>query len=124
MRYLLAGLLLLSAAATNAQEGYPLDGTWRSETVAADGSHRTIVLIMQWDGKKIAGTINPGPNATEFSTAVLTPAGWKLAMTARTAKGAAISFAGALSNLGKYNRALTGTWTEAGKSQEIRFVRE
>ena len=124
MRNLLAALLLLAAAGVSAQEGFPLDGTWRGETVAADGSHKTIVLIMQWDGKQIAGTINPGPDAVEFSAAALTPAGWKVTLAAKTAKGADISFAGTLSELGKYNRALSGTWTEGGKSHDIRFVRE
>jgi hypothetical protein len=123
MRGLFAVLLLVVSAA-NAQEGFPLDGTWRGEHVASDGSHKTIVLIMQWDGKKVTGTINPGPGAAEFSAAGLIPDGWKVTLAAKTAAGASISFAGALSDLGKYNRALTGKWSEGGATFDIRFVRE
>jgi hypothetical protein len=32
------------------------------------------------------------------------------------ASGAAIAFEGTLGDLGKYNRNLSGTWTEAGKT--------
>jgi hypothetical protein len=124
MRHLLAGLLLLSAAATNAQEGFPLDGTWRGETVAKDGSHRTIVLVMQWDGKSVTGTLNPGPNGTDFTTGRLTPEGWKFALNLKTRQGTNVRFDGAIQDLGKYNRALAGKWTEGSSSFDIRFVHE
>jgi hypothetical protein len=123
MRKLLAGLLLLAGTAS-AQEGFPLDGTWRGEHTAANGSHQTIVLIMQWDGKAITGTINPGPDAVEFAAATLVPEGWKVTLSAKTPKGAAISFEGAISDLGKYSRSLSGKWTEGAASFDIRFVRE
>lgn len=123
MRIRLAGLLLLLAGSAGAQEGFPLDGTWRGE-VAAAGAARTIVLIMQWDGKTIAGTINPGPNSVEFASATLVPDGWKVTFAAKDAKGNAIAFDGAIGELGKYNRTLSGKWTEGSASFDIRFVRE
>ena len=115
---------LLAAVAASAQEGFPLDGTWRSETVAADGSHSTIVLIMQWDGSQISGTINPGPDGTDFTGGKLDPEGWKFTLNTKTAKGADIAFEGTISNLGKYDRVLSGKWTEGGRSQDVRFVHE
>jgi hypothetical protein len=124
MRQLLAGLLLLCAAATNAQEGFPLDGTWRGETVAKDGSHRTIVLVMQWDGKHVTGTLNPGPNGTDFTTGKLNPEGWKFTLDLKTKQGTTVHFDGAIADLGKYNRALAGKWTEGASSFDIRFVHE
>jgi hypothetical protein len=124
MRILIAGLLLLAAAATNAQEGFPLDGTWRSETTAADGSHRTIVLVMQWDGKVIGGTMNPGPEGTDFTTGKLNPEGWKFTLDLKTKKGSNVHFDAAISNLGKYDRVLSGKWTEGGRTSDVRFVRE
>jgi hypothetical protein len=123
LRKLLAALLLFSVAAI-AQEGHPLDGTWRAERILGDGTHQTTVLIMQWDGKTISGTINPGPGSTDFTAAELTPAGWKLTLSAKTTKGADIRFIGAISDLGKYHRAITGTWTQGAESYDLRFVRE
>ncbi len=54
------------AATAQAQEGFPLDGTWRGDTTAKDGSHRTIVLIMQWDGKQIERHHEPRPGRRGF----------------------------------------------------------
>jgi hypothetical protein len=123
MRKVLAALLWFAVAA-NAQEGFPLDGTWRATLPAAVNSPTTIVLIMQWDGSRVTGTINPGPEGVDFSEARLNPEGWKVSVAAKDPKGAAIQFEGVLSDLGKYSRVITGQWTQGGKSQEIRFVRE
>jgi len=124
MRVVFTSLMLAFGAAALAQEGFPLDGTWRGETTAADGSHRTIVLIMQWDGKQISGTVNPGPNGSDFTGGKLNPDGWKFTLDTKSAKGAAIHFDGALSDLGKYDRVLAGKWTEGGSTINVRFVRE
>jgi hypothetical protein len=124
MRRVLAPLLLAAAFGASAQEGFPLDGTWRGETVASDGTHRTIVLIMQWDGKQITGTVNPGPQGTDFTNGRLNPDGWKFTLDVKTAKGVPVHFDGTISNLGKYNRVLAGKWTEGGSSFDIRFVHE
>ena len=37
MRKALLGLVLLAAGAAVAQEGFPLDGTWRGEVINKDG---------------------------------------------------------------------------------------
>jgi hypothetical protein len=117
-------LLLAFLATAHAQEGFPLDGTWRSDTTAKDGSHRTIVLIMQWDGKQISGTVNPGPNGWDFTGGKLNPDGWKFTLDTKNSKGAAIRFEGVISDLGKYRRVLAGKWTEGGSTIDVRFVHE
>lgn len=119
---LMAGLLF--AVAASAQEGFPLDGTWRAEGVATTGTSTTTVVVMQWDGKQITGTINPGPNGVDFTDAQLDPDGWKVHIAAKDSKGAAITLDGVISDLGKYNRVITGKWTEGGRTHDIRFVRE
>jgi len=119
---LVAGMLVAGAA--NAQEGFPLDGTWRGERATTDGSPTTVVLIIQWDGKQIAGTINPGPQGIEFTGAQLNPDGWKVHIDAKDAKGGSITLEGVISELGEYHRVITGKWTEGGRAHDIRFVRE
>jgi len=124
MRAAFAGLLLAVCTVATAQEGFPLDGTWRGERVAADGTPRTIVMIIEWDGKTINGTINPGPQAVSFTTAELQPAEWKFTLQAASGKGEAIAFEGTLADIGRYDRTLTGKWSEGKESFDIRFVRE
>lgn len=123
MRIVIAGLVLFAGLA-GAQEGFPLDGTWRGEVVNADGSHRTIVLVMQYDGKQVNGTMNPGPDSVDFTGGKLTPEGWKFALAFKGAKAVNTTFNGAISNLGKYDRVLAGKWTEGSSSFDIRFVHE
>jgi hypothetical protein len=124
MRGFFAALLLAAATVSVAQEGFPLDGTWRSESTAKDGSHRTIVLIMQWDGKSVTGTINPGPKGTDFTGGQLNPDGWKFTLDVKDAKGGPVHFEGVISDLGKYKRVVTGKWTDAAGTIDAKFVHE
>lgn len=123
MRSLL-GILLLAATAAVAQEGFPLDGTWRGERQAAGETPATIVMVMQWDGKKVTGVINPGPKAIEITDARLVPEGWRVSVAAKNASGQPITFEGTISDLGKYNRSIAGKWTEAGRTYNVRMVHE
>jgi len=124
MRGLFAALLLAAATVSVAQEGFPLDGTWRSESTAKDGSHRTIVLVMQWDGKSVTGTVNPGPKGVDFTGGTLNPEGWKFTLDVKNAKGGPIHFEGTISDLGKYKRVVAGKWTDAAGTIDARFVHE
>jgi hypothetical protein len=119
-----AGLLATVASVASAQEGFPLDGTWRGKAVAANGSPRTLVLILEWDGDQITGIINPGPQGINFTGGVLNPDNWKFTMVAKDAGGREVKFEGTIGNLGKVNRSVEGQWTEGGRSQTVRFVRE
>jgi hypothetical protein len=72
----------------------------------------------------VTGTINPGPKGTDFIGGQLNPDGWKFTLDVKDAKGGAIRFEGALSNLGKYNRVLAGKWTDAAGTHDAHFVHE
>ena len=123
MRSLL-GIFLLVAAVAVAQEGFPLDGTWRGERQAAGETPATVVMIMQWDGQKVTGVINPGPKAIQIADAKLIPEGWRVTVAATTASGENIAFEGTIAELGAYNRSISGTWTEGGRKYSVRMVRE
>jgi len=124
MRILLAVLLVVACVAAKAQEGFPLDGTWRGERQAPGAAPVTIVMVLQWDGQKVTGIINPGPRALQLVDAKLIPDGWKVTLAATTAAGAPIAFEGVLGELGAYHRSISGTWTEGGRTYDVRMVRE
>ena len=124
MRIWLGILLFAASAAAVAQEGFPLDGTWRGERAASGETPATIVMVMQWDGKKVTGVINPGPRAIQIADAKLVPEGWRVTLAAKDASGRPISFEGTLADLGKYNRSIAGKWTEGGRTYNVRMVRE
>ena len=123
MRRLLA-LLLLAGTVAQAQEGFPLDGTWRGQRTAEGAAPVTIVMILQWDGKRVTGIINPGPKQLAVADAALITQGWRVKVAARTAAGEDVVFEGSLAELGSYHRSITGTWQEGGHSYQVRMVRE
>ena len=112
----------LLCAIARAQEGFPLDGTWRGEWGAAE--KRQVVIVMKWDGKNINGTINPGPRSVPFTTASLQPSDWTVHIEAQSRDGASIVIDAKLADIGSYNRTLTGTWNEAGVDHDFKIARE
>lgn len=117
----LAALLPLSSSA---QEGYPLDGTWRGEWGQAGAEGTLVVVVMSWDGTTISGRINPGRNTINFTSATLNPADWSVHIEAQTREGEIIVIEGVLADLGSYHRTLTGTWTSGGVENQLVLARE
>ena len=114
--------LLLTVAAW-AQEGFPLDGTWRGEW-GSGGGKSAVVIVMKWDGTNVNGMINPGPNMVRFSGPVLEPSDWTVRIEAQSRDGQAIAIDAKLADIGSYNRTLTGTWTQAGVEHPLTLARE
>src|SRR5215470_3512952 len=96
---------LLAGGIASAQEGHPLTGTW-----VGDVGPRHVTLALEWDGKNVTGTINPGPNASQIKSVRLDPAMWSVHIEADGA--AHIVIDGGLANVGSASRTFTGTWTE------------
>jgi hypothetical protein len=123
-----AALLTLCAGTAHAQEGYPLDGTWRGLIGAAGAEQRAVVIVMKWDGKRINGIVNPGRRSTSFTAAELDPHAWSVRFETVIADpsgaSAPVVIEGELENLGSYHRTITGTWTQAGVAQALTLRRE
>lgn len=117
-------LFLLFSPLSFAQEGYPLDGTWRGEWGQPGGEQTMAVIVMDWDGENINGRINPGRNMVFFEDASLDPENWTVRFNAMSKTGEAIAFEGTLENIGSYNRTITGTWTIAGVENQLTLTRE
>jgi hypothetical protein len=67
-----AAIAVTSSLQVAAQEGHPLKGTWYGDFGSTPaGPRRDLTVVMNWDGKVITGTVNPGKNAVPIKTAVL-----------------------------------------------------
>ncbi len=121
---MLLAIAALSPLAATAQEGYPLDGTWRGEWGPSGGEQTLAVVVMSWDGTAISGRINPGRNTINFTSAALNPADWTVHIEAQTREGETIVIDGMLNELGSYHRTLTGTWTSGGVENPLVLTRE
>ena len=124
-----AGLLVFLAfgVAAAAQYGHPLKGSWSGDWGPTKDTRNRLLLELNWDGKTVTGTINPGPNAVPLQKASLDPSNCtvRLEAEAKDRSGQMIRYVveGKLENLGAYNRVMTGTWSQGGVKGDFRLVR-
>ena len=120
-------IFLAVAAAADAQYGHPLKGSWSGDWGPTKETRNRLLLQLNWDGKAVTGTINPGPNAVPLQKATLDPSNWTVHFEAETKdpSGRAVRYVidGKLDNLGAYNRVLSGTWSQGGVKGDFRLVR-
>lgn len=114
--------LLVCATIGLAQEGFPLDGTWRGAFGESDGGSTPVVIVMKWDGEAINGTLNPGPNSAPLQ-ATLEPETWTIRIEGEHEGGAFVAD-GTLRDIGSYNRYIEGTWRQSGSEYAFRITRE
>jgi hypothetical protein len=115
--------LVVIAPTALAQEGFPLDGTWRGRWGDPLAPNH-VVIVMQWNGETVTGRINPGPRSIDFTDAVLEPSNWAVRIEAVDAAGERILIEGTLEDIGSYNRSITGTWTQGGSAHPFTISRE
>ena len=127
--YRVAGLMmaLAVALAASAQFGHPLKGSWSGDWGTSRENRTHVVLELNWDGKAITGTINPGPNGVQMQKATLDPDTWAVHFEAdgKDASGKTVHYAidGKLENIGAYQRVITGTWVQGATKGNVKVVR-
>ena len=120
-------LALLAVAATaSAQFGHPLKGTWSGDWGTSATSRTHVVLDLNWDGKIISGTLNPGANGVALKT-TLEPATWMVHLEGdgKDKGGANVHYVidGKVENLGAFARFMTGTWTQGSQKGTFKVTR-
>lgn len=123
MRALLFGTMLVALMAGSpvvAQEGHPLKGSWLGSWETNKVHGNDVLLVLNWDGKTITGTINPGTDNMPIKNATLNPDGWVVHLEAdgKDQKGNAVSYVidGKIEGLAFPNRSVIGTWrSQQGK---------
>src|SRR5688572_11200987 len=131
---IVVALLISAGIATIAQEAHPLAGTWYGDYSA--GSQKTdLTVIMKWDGKSVAGLINPGPNSKPLTSVVLDITPGKPAPQGQQSttgippnykvrfEADGITFEGTLRNPVAGNRQLAGTWKRGAQSGSFQLRR-
>jgi hypothetical protein len=127
-RWLAAVLVFTAFAATAAaQFGHPLKGSWSGDW-GPDKRNRTRVLLdLNWDGKAITGTINPGPNGVPVQKAEVDPTTWNVRLEGegKDASGKPVRYVidGKVENLGSYYRSMSGTWRQGAAKGDFKVTR-
>jgi hypothetical protein len=101
-----------------AQEGFPLTGTWSGDygTSAKEADRVQTTLILSWDGSKIQGLVDPGPDSAKIKTATLNSSNWTVRieydLKDKAGKLAPFVVTGTLKNpSSRKNREVVGTFT-------------
>jgi hypothetical protein len=111
-----------------AQEGHPLSGTWTGDWEVGEGQRTHLTLVMSWDGKAVAGLVNPGPEAIPLTRVAVDWATWTLRIDGEQQRGdgKAVTMAaeGRLEDIGSPRRRIVGTWTQAEVTGPVTLTRE
>jgi hypothetical protein len=115
-------------AGIHAQEGHPLVGSWHGDRGVNARNRTDITVVMDYDGEKITGVVNPGFESMALQNARLTAKGWLLhfEVDAKDASGTAVRCVvdGKIDRLGSDRRTLAGTWVCAGVKQDFTLTRD
>jgi hypothetical protein len=111
-----------------AQEGHPLKGSWIGTWGPNRNQGNDLLVVLNWDGKNITGTINPGTDNIAVKNATLQPEGWvvRFEADAKDKAGKPITYVleGKIANLPLPNRTLTGTWKNQEESGVFKLSRQ
>jgi hypothetical protein len=111
-----------------AQEGHPLKGSWLGTWNRNPPQANDLVIVLNWDGKNITGTINPGVDNLTVKNATLNPDGWAvhLEVDAKDRTGTVQTYVldGKIENLTLPNRSITGTWKSQKENGTFKVARQ
>jgi len=128
MRFTIKKMLCLGVAAgmaagmttmLSAQEGHPVKGSWIGEWAGNTTHGESVLMVMNWDGEKISGIINPGTDNIQIEKAELDADDWSIHIEAGD-----YEIDGAFLRLELPNRSIEGTWKNGGNSGNFEIVRQ
>jgi hypothetical protein len=111
-----------------AQEGHPLKGSWVGTWGPSQNHSDDVLIVMNWDGKALTGTINPGTDNIAIKNASLNPAGWLVHLEGdgKDKSGKPITYVidGKIENLGLPHRSIVGTWKTQTENGPFKIARQ
>ena len=122
-----ACVLVVLAAAARAQEGHPLVGSWHGDRGVNAKTRTDVTLVVDYDGERITGVVNPGFENMALQNAALTPKGWlfHFELDSKDAgKLVRCVVDGKVERLGSDQRTLTGTWVCGSVKQDFKLTRD
>ena len=110
-------------AALNEGQGHPLKGVWIGDWGPDKANRNPVLIEMNWDGKTVTGSINPGPEAIRFTRAELNHTNWTVHLEAQSG-GVKYVIDGKIENLGSLSRSIVGTWTQGNQKGDFKITRQ
>ena len=111
-----------------AQEGHPLTGTWSGDWGPTTTQRNHLTFVMNWDGKNVTCTINPGPDSIPVGSVLLDVTNWTVRMEAdakdQSGRTVHIAAEGKLEDIASWHRKITGTWVQGTTKGDFRLTRD
>jgi len=108
--------------ALNEGQGHPLKGLWLGDWGTSQTDRNPVLIEMNWDGKALTGSINPGPQAIRFAKAELNHTNWTVHIEA-VSEGVRYVIDGRIENLGSLSRSIVGTWVQGNQKGNFKITR-
>ena len=124
---------LALAAATSAQEGHPLVGSWHGDWAIGAASRQDLTLVIDYtaDGADVTGIANPGYDHAALQNLQLTipkPTEWnvrfEVELKDKSGKATRYVADGKLDRIGSDRRTLAGTWHAGASSGDFKLTRD
>jgi hypothetical protein len=109
-----------------AQEGHPLRGSWIG-TWNGNTHGNDVLIVMDWNGTTVTGSINPGTDNIKITGVTLDPENWTVKLEADTgnkSKGVHYVIEGKIEQLELPSRSIVGTWKSEEGNGELKIVRQ
>ena len=122
-------VLAFAAPAAWAQQGHPLDGTWQGLWGETPDERNFLTLILRWNGERIVGGVNPGPNAGTIRSVQLDTSTWIVQFDLDVPDRASgeivrVMAQGRLLDVGSPKRTLRGTLSNGNPNSYFRISRQ
>ncbi len=111
--------IAMLSGTVSAQEGHPLKGSWIGEWSGNSELGEFVLVVMDWDGEKVSGMINPGTDNLEIERVDLDPEDWSVEIEAG---GYRIN--ASIESLELPSRSLVGDWRGPGGRGDFEIVRQ
>jgi hypothetical protein len=119
--------LLMTGGAAVAQEGHPLVGSWHGDRGTGPSNRTDVTVLMDWDGSRITGIVNPGFDRMPLQNPTLNPKDWTVHFEIDSKEGGRTvrcQVDGKIDRLGSDQRTLTGTWICGSVKQDFTLKRD
>ena len=103
--------------------GHPVKGSFVGAWGPNPNAQDSLLVLMDWDGKAINGTINPGKQGVPITKAELNPNNWTLHIEAGTGADR-IVLDGKFENLTWLARSLAGTYIRGNQRGTFKITRQ
>lgn len=118
---------LMVASPGIGQQGHPLAGSWHGEW-GPPGDRTDLTVIMDWDGHRLTGLVNPVTDRTQLQNATLDSGNWTVRFEVDV-KGPSDQTLhcvadGQLGQLGSDRRTLSGTLNCGDLESEFEMTRD